>query len=87
MNKERIADVFLIVPINTIIDAHIEVPRVDYKKLSGDRLGETSAAIRSRVQAARELQLGRFSNGESSGPSPNGNVVVCNADMRVGEVR
>ena len=33
-------------------DIHIEVPRVDYEKLSGDRMGETSEAIRNRVQAA-----------------------------------
>ncbi|MCL4261428.1 MAG: hypothetical protein KJZ52_12465 [Anaerolineales bacterium] len=33
-------------------DIHIEVSRVDYEKLSGDRLGEYSASIRQRVQAA-----------------------------------
>ena len=26
------------------IDIHIEVPRVDYEKLSSDRLGETSVS-------------------------------------------
>jgi magnesium chelatase family protein len=61
------------------IDIHIEVPRVDYEKLSGDRLGETSESIRRRVQAARDIQLNRFSNGSSD--------VICNADMRVGEIR
>jgi len=30
------------------------VPRVDYEKLSGDWVGETSGAIRARVQAGRE---------------------------------
>ncbi|MDL1944913.1 magnesium chelatase, partial [Chloroflexi bacterium CFX2] len=29
-------------PMLDRIDIHIEVPRVDYEKLSGDRLGETS---------------------------------------------
>jgi magnesium chelatase family protein len=62
------------------IDIHIEVPRVDYEKLSGDRLGETSESIRKRVQAARNIQLARFSNIESSN-------IVANADMRVGEIR
>ena len=38
----------------------IEVPRVDYDKLSSDRLGEHSADIRARVQAARQRQLERF---------------------------
>jgi magnesium chelatase family protein len=30
------------------IDIHIEVPRVDYERLSGDRIGETSTAIREK---------------------------------------
>ena len=67
-------------PLLDRIDIHIEVPSVDYEKLSGDRLGETSAAIRTRVQAARDIQINRFSNGDSKD-------IVCNADMRVGEVR
>ena len=59
------------------IDIHIEVPRVNYEKQSSDRLGEPSAAIRQRVQAARQRQLERFS----------GLGIICNADMRVAEVR
>jgi magnesium chelatase family protein len=43
-------------PMLDRIDIHIEVPRVDYEKLSDDRLGEPSAAIRGRVEAARERQ-------------------------------
>ena len=42
------------------IDIHIEIPRVNYEKLSGDRMGETSEAIRKRVQAARNIQQQRF---------------------------
>ena len=61
------------------IDIHIEVPRVDYEKLGSDRLGESSAVIRERVQAARDRQLARFSDSEAQ--------VTCNADMRVAEVR
>ena len=56
-------------PLSDRIDIHIEVPRVDYEKLSGDR-----------VQAARNIQRHRFSD---SGLSD----IVCNADMRVGEIR
>jgi magnesium chelatase family protein len=67
-------------PLLDRIDIHIEVPRVDYEKLSGNRLGETSDRIRARVQAAREIQNKRFANGESKD-------IVCNADMRVSEVR
>ncbi len=67
-------------PLLDRIDIHIEVPRVDYEKLSSDRVGETSETIRQRVQAARDIQNKRFSNGKSKD-------VICNADMRVGEVR
>ena len=66
-------------PLLDRIDIHIEVPRVDYEKLSGGRLGESSNAIRARVQTARDIQNNRFSAGKSD--------IVCNADMRVGEVR
>jgi magnesium chelatase family protein len=67
-------------PLLDRIDIHIEVPRVDYEKLSGNRVGETSESIRMRVQAARDIQNQRFANGESKD-------IVSNADMRVGEVR
>ena len=67
-------------PLLDRIDIHIEVPSVDYEKLSGDRLGETSKSIRKRVQAARDIQNKRFSNGAAKD-------IICNADMRVGEVR
>ena len=42
-------------PLLDRIEMHIEVPRVDYEKLSGDRVGETSESIRRRVQAAIEV--------------------------------
>ena len=67
-------------PLLDRIDIHIEVPRVDYEKLSGDRVGEPSECIRARVQAARDIQNKRFSSNGSSD-------IVCNADMRVGEIR
>jgi len=67
-------------PLLDRIDIHIEVPRVDYEKLSGDRMGESLESIRARVHAARNIQLERFSKIESSN-------IVANADMRVGEIR
>src|SRR5512144_2476247 len=67
-------------PLLDRIDIHIEVPRVDYEKLSGDRIGEPSECIRARVQAARDIQNKRFSHNGSTD-------IVCNADMRVGEIR
>jgi len=54
-----------------------EVPRVDFQKLTDDRLGEPSAAIRARVERARERQRVRF----------EGSHVTCNADMGTSEVR
>ena len=82
-------------PLLDRIDIHVEVPRVDYQKLSDDRLGEASSAIQARVERARELQRRRFAGGQpSDSRSPhseknkvNALSVVCNADMRVGEVR
>ncbi len=67
------------------IDIHIEVPRVHYEKLSGDRVREPSDTVRSRVQAARNIQQARFMNPNhrtsNNGSSPD---IVCIADMRVG---
>ena len=40
-------------------------------------MGESSASIRERVQAARERQRIRF----------EGSDIICNSDMRVAEVR
>jgi magnesium chelatase family protein len=53
---------------------------VDYEKLSGDRVGESSESIRALVQAAQDIQRARFSNNGSSD-------IVCNADTRMGEIR
>ena len=44
-------------PLMDRIDIHVEVPRVDYEKLSSDRLGEPSQDVRARVEAARERGL------------------------------
>jgi hypothetical protein len=47
-------------PLLDRIDIHVEVPRIDYEKLGSDHLGESSASIRERVQAARGRQQVRF---------------------------
>jgi magnesium chelatase family protein len=41
-------------PLLDRIDIHIEVPRVEYEKLTDERLGKPSADIQARVEAARE---------------------------------
>src|SRR5512144_3013729 len=72
-------------PLLDRIDIHIEVPRVDYEKLSGDRMGESSGSIRARVQSARNIQIKRFSSLRKSNNELS--PIVCNADMRIGEIR
>jgi magnesium chelatase family protein len=72
-------------PLLDRIDIHVEVPRVDYEKLSSDRLGEPSAAVRKRVEAARERQRLRFA-GTSEGKH-TGLPLQCNADMGPAEIR
>jgi magnesium chelatase family protein len=67
-------------PLLDRIDIHVEVPRVEYQKLSDNRLGEASEVIRGRVEAARQRQRERFSSSRNS-------HVTANADMRVAEVR
>jgi magnesium chelatase family protein len=59
------------------IDIHMQVPRVEYQKLRDMRPGESSAAVRARVEAARERQRERF----------KGTDIPCNADMRPAQIR
>ncbi len=64
-------------PLLDRIDIHIEVPRVEYEKLSDDRMGEPSTPIQARVEAARARQRERFT----------GTELLSNADMGPAEVR
>ena len=59
------------------IHIHIEVPRVDYEKLSGDRVGQSSDTFHASVQAARNVQRHHFSNNSLTD-------IVRKADMCVG---
>jgi magnesium chelatase family protein len=52
-------------PLLDRIDIHIQVPSVEYKELSSEAGGETSAAIRERVEKARQVQLDRFKNSQT----------------------
>jgi magnesium chelatase family protein len=81
-------------PLLDRIDIHVEVPRVEYEKLSENRLGESSAKVRQRVEAARENQRARFAvetfavetfavETQHAASIP----ISCNADMRPAEVR
>lgn len=64
-------------PLMDRIDIHVQVPRVDYQKLSSNRQGETSSLIQARVESARQRQLNRL---EKDG-------IVCNADMVPSQIR
>ncbi len=76
-------------PLLDRIDIHVEVPRVDYQRLSDDRGGEASEVIWQRVEAAREIQRHRFTDGQPGGRKTRTGAldIVCNADMRVAEIR
>lgn len=64
-------------PLMDRIDLHVDVPRVAFEKLAGLQRGETSAVVRSRVEAARARQQARF----------NGSGLYANADMGPSEIR
>lgn len=65
-------------PLLDRIDIHVDVPRVDYDKLMGTARGESSAAIRSRIEIARQTQRDRF-----TGLS----TIHANSDMGVSEIQ
>ncbi len=64
-------------PLLDRIDIQVEVPRVEYQKLTERKPGERSEIVRERVRVAQERQLRRFAN------LPR---INCNADMTAAEV-
>lgn len=64
-------------PLLDRIDLHVEVPRLAYQELAGDKKPEGSVAIRQRVELARERQIQRL--------APYG--LKCNAQMGSRETR
>ena len=58
-------------PMLDRIDIHIEVPPVDFEKLSSKVPSESSAEIKKRVNAARKIQIERL----------KGSGITCNAKM------
>ena len=58
-------------PMLDRIDIHIEVPPVDFEKLSSNAPSESSAEIKKRVNAARKIQQDRL----------KGTGISCNAKM------
>jgi magnesium chelatase family protein len=64
-------------PLLDRIDIFIEVPRVEYEKLTDDTLGESSERVRARVEAARQIQQRRFEETK----------LMCNTEMTPIEVK
>ncbi len=64
-------------PLLDRVDIFVEVPRVEYEKLSSDTIGETSAVVRARVEETRHVQQARFA----------GSRFAANAEMTPTEVR
>jgi len=64
-------------PLLDRIDIFADVPRVEYEKLSDDRVGEGSEKVRTRVEKARQIQRERF----------KGTRLASNADATPVEVR
>ena len=64
-------------PLLDRIDLFVEVPPLEYDELSGKASGESSAAIKARVDAARTIQQARFG---TAGPD-------CNAHMGQEQLR
>ncbi len=58
-------------PLLDRIDIHCEVPAVRFRDLSDKRAGETSEAVRERVNAARGIQADRFRRKKTGGPYSN----------------
>ncbi|MHB8807700.1 MAG: YifB family Mg chelatase-like AAA ATPase [Anaerolineaceae bacterium] len=70
-------------PLLDRIDIHIQVPRVEYQKLSDSRMGESSSVIRKRVEAARARQQTRFQDPAGT----NSRIIFSNSDMKNADTR
>jgi len=64
-------------PLLDRIDLHVEAPSLSVGELRSEKPGETSAAIRERVRAARAIQRTRFA----------GSRARCNARMSQAQIR
>jgi magnesium chelatase family protein len=65
-------------PLLDRIDIHLSVPAVPYRELTGERMEETSEAIRQRVEKARRIQQARF----RQRPGVHANAHMLPRDLR-----
>lgn len=75
-------------PLLDRIDLHVDVPLVDYKALADAQPGESSDAIRQRVEKAREVQAERFKGHKgvhtNSAMTPRLTKKYCELDAECG---
>ena len=64
-------------PLLDRIDIFVDVPHIDYEKLTDDKPSESSEKVRARIQESHEIQLKRF----------QGTKLRANADMMPREVK
>ena len=64
-------------PLMDRIDIFVEVPRIDYEKLSSLAPAESSCKVRERIDSARQVQRQRF----------NERPAQCNSEMSPADVR
>jgi len=64
-------------PLLDRIDLHIEVPRINFEKLSAEKLAEPSEKIRERVEKAKDIQNRRFKDKK----------ITSNSEMNSEQVR
>lgn len=64
-------------PLLDRIDIFTEVPRIEYEKLTDQRMGESSESIQKRVENARAIQRRRF----------QGNKILTSSEMTPVEVK
>jgi magnesium chelatase family protein len=65
-------------PLLDRIDIQVEVPRVEFEKLSSQNsIGESSSQVKARVEAARRIQRDRLAQ----------SIRYCNSDLLPGEIQ
>jgi magnesium chelatase family protein len=68
-------------PLMDRIDLQVAVNRLRPEEITRNAEGEETAAVRQRVQAARQISLTRFAD------QPTGRSVMCNAQMQSADLQ
>ncbi|MBI5424926.1 MAG: YifB family Mg chelatase-like AAA ATPase [Opitutae bacterium] len=76
-------------PLLDRIDIHIEAPALSLTELRNDQAGETSAAIRTRVETARAVQRARFQDSRVTANARMSQTHIkrhCHLDSSLGDL-